>query len=76
MRDPGSIEPKFNLWVGKIPWRREWLPTLVFLSGELHGQRSLVGYEVAKSQTQLSTFHSLHTNVKAKILTKTMRAMI
>ena len=31
-------------WVGKIPWRREWLPTLVFLPEELHGQRSLTGY--------------------------------
>ena len=29
--------------VGKIPWRREWLPTPVFLPGESHGQRSLVG---------------------------------
>ena len=26
------------------PWRREWQPTLVFLPGESHGQRSLVGY--------------------------------
>ena len=26
------------------PWRREWLPTLVFMPGEFHGQRSLVGY--------------------------------
>ena len=33
-----------NPWVGKIPWRREWQPTLVFLPGESHGQRSLVGY--------------------------------
>ena len=31
-------------WVRKIPWRREWLPTPVFLPGEFHGQRSLVGY--------------------------------
>jgi len=30
--------------VGKIPWRREWQPTPVFLSGEFHGQRNLVGY--------------------------------
>ena len=30
--------------VRKIPWRREWLPTLVFLPGAFHGQRSLVGY--------------------------------
>ena len=31
-------------WVGKIPRRREWLPTQVFLPGEFHGQRSLAGY--------------------------------
>ena len=30
--------------LGKTPWRREWLPTPVFLPGEFHGQRSLVGY--------------------------------
>ena len=36
--------PRFNLWVGKIPWRREWLPTQVFLPGEFHGQRSVAGY--------------------------------
>ena len=28
----------------KIPWRREWLSTPVFLPGESHGQRSLAGY--------------------------------
>ena len=27
-----------------IPWRREWLPTPVFLPGEFHGQWSLAGY--------------------------------
>ena len=30
--------------VGKISWRREWQPTLVFLPGEFHEQRSLAGY--------------------------------
>ena len=34
----------FNPWVGKIPWRGEWLPTPVFLPGEFHEQRSPVGY--------------------------------
>ena len=29
---------------GEDPWRREWIPTPSFLLGELHGQRSLVGY--------------------------------
>ena len=44
---PSSLQcrrPRFDPWVGKIPWRREWLPTLVFLPGECHGQRSLAGY--------------------------------
>ena len=31
-------------WIGKILWRREWLPTPVFLPGEFHGQRSMAGY--------------------------------
>ena len=31
-------------WVEKIPWRRKWQPTSVFLPGKSHGQRSLVGY--------------------------------
>ena len=35
---------RFNPWVGKIPWRRAWQPTPVFLPGESHGQRSLAGY--------------------------------
>ena len=34
----------FSLWVRKIPWRRKWHPTPVFLPGKSHGQRSLVGY--------------------------------
>ena len=36
--------PRFNPWVRKIPWRRKWQPTAVFLSGKSHRQRSLVGY--------------------------------
>ena len=33
-----------NPWVGKIPWRRAWQPTPVFLPGGSHRQRSLAGY--------------------------------
>ena len=36
--------PGFDPWVGKIPWRRKWQPTPVFLPGKSHGRRSLVGY--------------------------------
>ena len=35
--------PGFHPWVERIPWRREWQPTPVFLPGEFHGQRSLAG---------------------------------
>jgi len=35
---------EFSPWVKKIPWRRKWQPTPVFLPGEFHGQRGLVGY--------------------------------
>ena len=35
---------RFHSWVGKIPCRRKWQPTPVFLPGESHEQRSLVGH--------------------------------
>ena len=43
--------PGFDPWIRKILWRREWIPTPVFLPGESLGQRSLVD---AKSQTWLN----------------------
>ena len=38
-----SGRPRFDPWVRKMPWRREWLPTPVFLPGEFQGQKNLVG---------------------------------
>ena len=35
---------RFDPWVRKIPRRRKWQPTPLFLLGEFHGQRSLAGY--------------------------------
>ena len=35
----------FDPWVRKIPWRRAWQPTPVFLPGKSHGQGSLAGKE-------------------------------
>ena len=55
---PAVQETRFSPWVGKIPWRRKWLPAPVFLPGEFHGQRSLVGYSSwDRSQTWLSNKH-------------------
>ena len=41
---PAMRRPRYYPWLGKIPWRRKWQPTLIFLPGESHGQRSLVGH--------------------------------
>ena len=41
---PEIQEAGFSLWIGRIPWRRERLPTPVFLPGEFHGQRSQAVY--------------------------------
>ena len=40
----GDMRHGFDPWVGKTPWRRARLSTPVFLPGESHGQKSLVGY--------------------------------
>ena len=39
-----AVKENPDPWVGKIPWRWKWQPTRVFLPGEPHGQRSVVGY--------------------------------
>ena len=36
--------PRFDPWVGKIPWRRKWQPTPVLLPGESLGRRGMVVY--------------------------------
>ena len=64
--------------LGKIPWRRLWQPIPVFLSGESHGQRSLVGCSpwVTKSQTQLKWLskHACHIHGKACAAMKTQHS--
>ena len=73
---PVIRRPRFKPWVGKILWRREWQSIPVFLPGESHGQRSLVGYslwgrkesdmmEHAHTQTQVSLpIHRLHEGIE------------
>ena len=51
---------EFDPWIRKIPWRRAWLQTPVFLPGESHGQSSLAGYSPwGRKQTGLSTHNPL-----------------
>ena len=54
--DAGDLRRLFDPWVGKIPWRRTWQPTSVFLPGGSHGRRRLEGniQSIAwQSQTRL-----------------------
>ena len=51
--------PGFDPWVRKIPWRRQWQPTPVFLPGKFHGRRSLVGYS-PQSHKESDTTEQLH----------------
>ena len=52
--------PRFDPWVGKIPWRRKWQPTPVLLPGKFHGWRNLVGYS-AGGHKELDTTEQLHS---------------
>ena len=50
MNLPTMQETRSDSWVGKIPWRRKWQPTPVFLPGESQRWKSLVGYSLGGSQ--------------------------
>ena len=54
-----SRRHEFNPWVRKIPWRRKWQPTPVFLPEESHGPRSLAGYS-PWGHKELDTTERLH----------------
>ena len=52
----------FDPWVGKLPWRKAWLPAPVFLPGESHGHRSQVGYSPwGHKETEVKLLDQLHS---------------
>ena len=57
----------FDPWVGKIPWRRAWQPTPVFLPGESHGQRRLVGYSSQGHKEFDMTEGTLHAGMRSSL---------
>ena len=59
--EPANAGDKFNPWVKKIPWRRKWQPTPIFLPGISHGQRSLAGYS-PQGCKKLDTTQQLNKN--------------
>ena len=57
-----------NSWVRKIPWRRKWQPNPVFLPGNPHGQRSLVGYSPWSHKESDITEHTHTEYQKIQVL--------
>ena len=66
--DCNAGRPRFDSWVGKIPWRRDWQHTLGSLPRESHGQRSLAGYSPRgckeSDMTEWLTHTQLYQNYK------------
>ena len=72
-----------NPWVEKIPWRKEWLLTPIFLPVKFHGQRSLMGYspwghkesdmteQLKLSLSNMYTYTCIHTLYYAVNTTQT-----
>ena len=64
--DPDLI-PK----LGRTPWRREWLPTPAFLTGEIHRQRSLAGYSPwVRTESNTTEQLSLHFTMENFVVIK------
>ena len=67
----GNMRRGFDPWVRKIPWRKKWQPTPVFLPGDPRGQRSLVVYSPwggKRDPHDLGTKHITHNAAAAKSL--------
>ena len=65
----------FDPWVGKIPWRRAWQPTPVFLPEESHGERSLAGgspWGCKESDTTESAQHAHKVQCGLKTMTNVL----
>ena len=60
--------PRFHPWVRKIPWRRKWLPSLVFLPGKFHGKRERGELQLTGSQRIVR--NSAHTHSQLSLALK------
>ena len=60
-----KVRHGFDPWVRKIPWRRKWQPTSVFLPGEFLEQRSLSGYTQSMGLQRVG--HNRGTNTFTKV---------
>ena len=59
---PANQETQFDPWVWKLPWRRKWQLTPVFLPGKFHGQMNPAGYSPWGLKESDTTEHTCHTH--------------
>ena len=66
VKTPTGIQEnsRFDSWVRKMPWRRKWQHTPVFLPREVYGQKSAVGYSPQNHKELDTTKPHTHTKVK------------
>ena len=64
VKNPLAKRLEFHPRVRKIPRRRKWQPTSVFLFGKPHGQRSPAVHGVAKSRILMNDQAHKHTQYK------------
>ena len=60
-------DTRFEPWVRKFLWRREWLPTPVFLTGEFQGQRNRAGYIHGHKESDTTEWLSLSIHFHSKV---------
>ena len=66
---PATRETWFDPWLGKISWRRACQPISVFLPGEFHVQRSLVGYSPwACKELDMTEWLSTHAHSRVLVI--------
>ena len=62
---------RFNPWIQKIPWRRKWQLTSLFLPGKFHGHRNLVGYIPEGRKESDTTDHACTAQHMESVLEET-----
>ena len=68
-------DPRFDPWVGTIPWRRKWQPTPVLLPGKSHGQRSLVRLQsIGRKKSDSAERLHFHTVLQVALVVKNLPA--
>ena len=75
-KESACIRTRFHPWVGKIPWKRKWQPTPVFLPGKSYGQRSLMGYNPwSHKELDMSEWLTHTSLLRTRILEKAVHEL-